>query len=171
VNYISGNENGYDLSRLRGGFTVKPTPWVSTYIQFHDAHALDLPLVYTASNMKDNFDFRQAYLEFKVPHADIKAGRQELRFGGERLVGVSDWTNVSRTFDAVSGKFGGAIDNVTLSTSTPPASTSTAPTARSATCCRAPASSPTSSSRPCPTSPASSPSPAPRPRSSPACAS
>ena len=116
MNYISGNGNGYELTRIRGGFTVKPAHWINTYIQFQDAHAWDLPLVYTASNMRDTFDFRQAYLRLHLKNVEVLAGRQELRFGGERLVGISDWTNVGRTFDAVSGKVGGR-NNLTLFTS------------------------------------------------------
>jgi hypothetical protein len=107
MSYVAGNGNGYGLGRIRGGFTVAPTTWLNTYIQFQDAHAFSLPLVYTASNMRNTFDFRQAYLRVHLKGAEVLAGRQELRFGGERLIGVSDWTNVSRTFDAVSGKFGG----------------------------------------------------------------
>jgi Alginate export len=36
----------------------------------------------------------------------LYAGRKELRFGNERVVGISDWTNVSRTFDGFFGHFG-----------------------------------------------------------------
>jgi len=31
----------------------------------------------------------------------VKVGRQVLLYGDERLIGPSDWTNLSRTFDAV----------------------------------------------------------------------
>ena len=116
MNYTAGNGNSYDLGRIRGGLTVAPLGWMNTYIQFQDSHAWALPLSLTASNMRDTFDFRQAYLRLHVKEAEVLAGRQELRFGGERLVGVSDWTNVSRTFDGVAGKFG-SRNNVTLFTS------------------------------------------------------
>jgi hypothetical protein len=106
VNYISGNGYGYELTRAWGGLQVRPTSWLTGYAQFMDAHALGLPLKYTASNMKDNFDLRQGYLEVHTENTAIYAGRQELKFGGERLVGISDWTNVSRTFDGFAGRFG-----------------------------------------------------------------
>jgi len=104
--YTAGDSNGYELTRVRGGITVAPVKWADLYIQFHDGHALALPLSETASNMRDTFDFRQAYLRLHVKSAEIVTGRQELKFGGERLVGISDWTNVSRTFDAVRGHIG-----------------------------------------------------------------
>jgi hypothetical protein len=104
--YTAGDSNGYELTRVRGGMTVAPVKWANLYMQFHDTHALALPLSETASNMRDNFDFRQAYLRVHVKSAEIVAGRQELKFGGERLIGISDWTDVSRTFDAIRGHIG-----------------------------------------------------------------
>jgi len=36
----------------------------------------------------------------------VIAGRQELRYGEERLVGISNWTNTSRTWDGFLGRIG-----------------------------------------------------------------
>jgi hypothetical protein len=105
-NYVAGTGQGYELTRVWGGLTVTPTHWLTGYAQFMDSHALALPVKYVASNMRDNFDLRQGYLEVHGENMDVRAGRQELRFGGERLVGISDWTNVSRTFDGFRGTFG-----------------------------------------------------------------
>ncbi len=55
--------------------------------------------------MRDQFDARQAYLLLHREQATL-AGRQELKYGGERLVGISDWTNNSRTFDGFLGRYG-----------------------------------------------------------------
>jgi hypothetical protein len=106
TNYISGNEQLYELTRAYGGLEVRPARWLTGYIQFIDTHALGLPLKYVASNMRDTFDDRQAYLEFHVKQVKIFAGRQELKYGGERLVGISDWTNNSRTWDGFLGRYG-----------------------------------------------------------------
>ena len=108
ISYLSGNGYGYDLTRVRGAFETRPTHWATTFVQFHDEHALALPLKYTAANMRDSFDFRQAYLALHSERFRVAGGRQELRFGGERLVGVSDWTNTSRTFDAITARVGSA---------------------------------------------------------------
>jgi len=56
----------------------------------------------------DEVDLQNGFVEVKLPLADstqltLRAGRQELSFGRERFVGVSDWSNVRRTWDAFSG--------------------------------------------------------------------
>lgn len=104
--YISGNDAVYDLSRVWGGLELRPTPHVMAYLQFMDTHALGLPVVNVAANMRDDFDARQAFLEYHAKNVTIIAGRQELRFGDERLVGISNWTNNSRTFDGFLGRIG-----------------------------------------------------------------
>jgi hypothetical protein len=40
--------------------------------------------------MRDSFDLRQGYLDFHYKPAQLIAGRQELRIGDERVVGLSD---------------------------------------------------------------------------------
>jgi len=104
--YKSGNLQVYDLTRIRGGLEVRPSAWMTGYMQFSDNHALGLPLKFVAANMRDSFDARQAYLMLHWEQANVVAGRQELKYGGERLVGVSDWTNNSRTFDGFLGRYG-----------------------------------------------------------------
>jgi hypothetical protein len=104
--YISGNDQAYVLTRIYGGMRVHPSEYLTGYIQFMDTHALGLPLQYTQPNMRDTFDARQAYLNFHLKQYSIIAGRQELRYGGERLVGISDWTNNSRTWDGFLGRVG-----------------------------------------------------------------
>ena len=108
--YSSGNDRIYELTRVYGGLTVRPTSYVTAYMQFIDAHALGLPVNIVAANMRDVFDLRQGYLEFHHNNIRLYAGRRELRFGGERVVGISDWTNVSRTFDGFYGHFGDRTD-------------------------------------------------------------
>ena len=106
LGYRSGNLQVYDLSRIRGGLELRPTNWMTGYMQFSDNRALGLPQKYVAANMRDNFDVRQAYLQLRWEKARLIAGRQELKYGGERLVGISDWNNNSRTFDGFVGRFG-----------------------------------------------------------------
>lgn len=105
-NYISGNGQVYLLTRDYVGLQVRPTRFLTGYIQSIDTHALGLPLKEVAANMRDVFDDRQAYLEFHVKPVEIYAGRFELKYGGERLVGISDWTNNSRTWDGFLGRIG-----------------------------------------------------------------
>ena len=105
-NYISGNNQSYLLTRVYGGLEIRPTNWLTGYIQFIDTHALGLPLKYVSANQRDVFDDRQAYLEFHLKQVKVFAGRQELKYGGERLVGISDWTNNSRTWDGFDMRVG-----------------------------------------------------------------
>ena len=106
INYLPGNDQLYELSRVYGGLEVRPAKFLTGYLQFIDTHALGLPLQYVAANMRDSFDLRQAYLELDLEKAKIFAGRQELKYGGERLVGISDWTNNSRTWDGFLARLG-----------------------------------------------------------------
>jgi hypothetical protein len=55
------------------------------------------------NTLYDPLDLRQGYVElnFEGPASvRFRAGRQELAFGGERLIGPADW-GISRTFDAL----------------------------------------------------------------------
>jgi hypothetical protein len=108
--YVSGNEQTYVLTRVWGGLEVRPTSWLTGYVQFMDEHAPGEPAKYASANMRDTFDDRQAFLEFHKSFDKTKvtiiAGRQELRYGDERLVGISDWTNISRTWDGFLGRIG-----------------------------------------------------------------
>src|SRR5271168_773048 len=99
LGYVSGKDRMYELTRVWGGMTVVPTNWLTIYGQFMDLHALGLPLQDTAANMRDTFDLRQGYLDFHYKLLQFIMGRQELRIGDERVVGISDWTNNSRTWD------------------------------------------------------------------------
>src|ERR1700743_2651087 len=73
---VPGNDHLYELTRVRGGFGVGAPKYFSAYIQFQDKRLM------------------------------VIAGRQELKFGDERLIGISDWTNVSRTFDVIDTRIG-----------------------------------------------------------------
>ena len=103
--YLHGNNRIYDLTREWGGVTVHPSEWFTAYMQFMDNHALGLPIAHQASNMRDDFDLRQGYLEVISGPVQIYGGRRELRFGSERVVGISDYTNNARSWDGIFGHF------------------------------------------------------------------
>ncbi len=103
--YISGNDRIYELTRVWGGMTVRPARRLTAYMQFIDTHALGLPAAHVASNMRDDFDLRQGYLEVHSETAQIYAGRREMRYGDERIIGISDYANNSRTWDGFFGHF------------------------------------------------------------------
>ncbi|MDR3404893.1 MAG: alginate export family protein [Chthoniobacter sp.] len=112
--------------RFRIGVAIKPVEWLKIYAQGQDVREFNgrRPLVPGASGAEgdDAFDLRQAYIEIsdydKCPWG-LKVGRQELSYGDERLVGVSDWTNYARTFDAAKVIYKGQGFSLEAFTSTP----------------------------------------------------
>ncbi len=95
------------LNRFRLGVLWKPTPWLRFYAQGQDSREFEskrpnIPGALGAEG-DDNFDLRQAYVELGSPGfpLSLRAGRQLLAYGEERLIGVSDWNNFARSFDAV----------------------------------------------------------------------
>lgn len=101
-------DDNWFLQRVRIGLAVKPTSWLKFYVQGQDAREInsdrpDFPGVGGAEG-DDSFDLRQAYIEIgdaKEFPLTLKAGRQTLVYGDERLIGAFDWNNIGRTFDAV----------------------------------------------------------------------
>jgi hypothetical protein len=114
IDLQGGNRQVYELTRVRGGLEVRPSQRLLIYAQFQDAHALGLPPPYTATNMRDSFDLRQAYLKYTGGRLAFFAGRQELRLGEERLIGISNWTNVSRTYDVIDARLGSEKNRLDL---------------------------------------------------------
>ena len=110
LGYDAGKDRLYELTRVWGGVTARATGWMIVYAQFMDLHALGLPLRNVASNMRDTFDLRQGYVDFHSRPNEVQThlfvGRQELKFGDQRVVGISDWTNTSRTWDGFDLRLG-----------------------------------------------------------------
>src|SRR5206468_4368684 len=89
-----------------------PTRWLNFYAEGRDSRGY-----WDEANPNpdlDTVDLHQAFVQIGNPQLFsliAKIGRQELTYGDERLIGISDWTNVRRTFDAakrasISGRIG-----------------------------------------------------------------
>ncbi len=93
------------LSRLKLQLTISPTAWMKFFIEGMDARSLEkTPAVPTYQN---TWDIRQAYGELGNLDTGIfglRAGRQEMAFGEERLIGPSAWSNTERNWDAIRGR-------------------------------------------------------------------
>ncbi|MCC7496795.1 MAG: alginate export family protein [Bryobacterales bacterium] len=103
IRFDPSRSDDYYLHRLRLNLGIQAAPWLRFFVQGQDARALgyDNPV---PSTVADSFDLRQGYFELGDTgkgRVGLRAGRQELAFGEERLVGATDWGNVARTFDAV----------------------------------------------------------------------
>jgi len=57
---------------------------------------------------RDSLDLHQAYLALGDPAEcpiSLKIGRQEMNYGDQRFIGVSDWGNIRRAFDAAKVRY------------------------------------------------------------------
>ena len=105
--FLSGldNSNDYFLFRTKAHLGWSPVTWFSAFAQGRDAHAVSdtRPI-----NETDTFDLHQAFLRFGDPKQfplSLKIGRQEFLYGDERYIGISDWSNLGRSFDAAKLRF------------------------------------------------------------------
>ncbi len=82
---------------------IKPTSWLKFFAEAQDARGAGYNTVPAPNTIYNPTDLRQGYVavNFKAgAEVTLRAGRQELAFGGERLIGPADW-GMSRTFDAL----------------------------------------------------------------------
>ncbi|MBI1786494.1 MAG: alginate export family protein [Acidobacteria bacterium] len=102
------NDDLYFLNRFRLNLLVLPTPWLKFSFQAQDARVFGKNQKPPAPPYQDAMDLRMAFVE--VGDAEkgsfgLRAGRQELVFGEQRLVGHVSWLNTARSFDAVRATF------------------------------------------------------------------
>ena len=101
--------DAYLLSRFRLSADLHITPYVRIFAEGKAAFSLDRSLAGGRTNAYvDEFDLQNGFADIMIPLGEqdsvtLRGGRQELLFGAQRLVGVSDFTNVRRTFDGVQG--------------------------------------------------------------------
>lgn len=107
-------DDSWLLNRARISLQLKPTNWLTFYVQGQDSREIDskradIPGLLGAEG--DNpFDLRQLYVEIgdaKHSPLSLKVGRQVLLYGDQRLIGPLEWSNISRTFDAVKLRYAG----------------------------------------------------------------
>ncbi len=105
--FRENNADGYGLGRLLVDVDVKPVSWLQFHFQGQDARA---PGKKNANPVfRDPFDVRQAWVQLGDTEKGwirVRVGRQELKYGGQRLVGPLDWTNTARQFDAAKVNIG-----------------------------------------------------------------
>lgn len=106
LNQRSGNDRLYELTRLRGGVELRPANFLTGYLEFHDTHALGLPLPQVNGNMRDAFDLFEGYVDLHTGPVHLITGRQQLHYGNERVLGINDWANNSRAWDGFRGRIG-----------------------------------------------------------------
>jgi hypothetical protein len=100
----TNDEDGYALSRLRLDLTFKLGDHWKIFVQGQDSQAFDYAANPDPTSVENDFDLRQAYVEYRQREKtgwSLRAGRQELSYDDQRLVGPLNWGNTARSFDAV----------------------------------------------------------------------
>ncbi|PYP75483.1 MAG: hypothetical protein DMD35_21320 [Gemmatimonadetes bacterium] len=92
----------FTMLRSRFGARVDPARGLSVMLQLQDSRVLGTE-GNRLSSAVDVFDLHQGYLQLVTPwrgsEIGLRAGRQEIALGNERLVGAVNWSNTGRTFD------------------------------------------------------------------------
>lgn len=85
--------------RTRFGARIDAAPGVRLLLQMQDSRVLGAG----EGGVSQQFDLHQAYAELSRPlrgvRVALRAGRQEIALGNERLVGAVGWSNTGRSFD------------------------------------------------------------------------
>jgi hypothetical protein len=100
---IDASPDTYYLSRIRLDLGIVPVPWLKFFVQAQDARVGGYNTAPAPNTIYNPMDLRQGYVALNFEgtvSVGLRAGRQELIFGGERLIGPADW-GMSRTFDAL----------------------------------------------------------------------
>jgi Alginate export len=93
----------YNPMRTQLGITVHPVEDMKVFVQVQDSRVLGLEQNSSVEVSAPNtLDLHQGFFQVDNlgwPGFGIKAGRMEVRWGNERLLGVTDWNNVPTAFD------------------------------------------------------------------------
>ncbi len=92
------------LSRLRLDILVRPNAHLSFVVQAQDARVFGTNQSPIPTSYQDKLDLRKGYIEVGNSESDpisVRAGRQELNFGEQRMIGYNGWRNTAQSFDAV----------------------------------------------------------------------
>ena len=102
LTFNDSRDDTYWLSRFRFNAAVTPSKKLSFLVQVQDARVGKKELAPTnTAPFRAPFDLRMAYADLgsTTGPMTIRAGRQELAYGDQRLVGHVSWLNSARTFD------------------------------------------------------------------------
>lgn len=99
----------FSLLRARLGVEGRLSPRSLIFVQVQDARTFGEEQS-TTDGTADRLDVHQAWLQYGRGAGDyawaIRAGRQEIVLGNERLVGAVGWSNTGRAFDGARITFG-----------------------------------------------------------------
>jgi Alginate export len=101
------DKSGYNLVRVLAHADLHLGPVVRVFVQGINATVQGREGGPRPTD-ENELDLYEAFVDIKIPLAEktsltLRGGRQVIVFGAERLIGVSDWTNVRRNWDGVRG--------------------------------------------------------------------
>ena len=101
LGYNDSREDLYWLSRFRFNATATASKHFSVQVQVQDARVGKKTVGPTGAPFSAPFDVRQAFADIGAASGPItvRAGRQEMVYGDQRLIGHVSWLNAARTFD------------------------------------------------------------------------
>src|SRR5688572_2854628 len=107
LGFNASRDDLYWLSRVRLNATVTASRQLSFQAQVQDARVAKKTVGPTQSPFRAPFDLRQAFADIGAATGPVtvRAGRQELVYGDQRLVGHVSWLNAARTFDGGKATF------------------------------------------------------------------
>jgi hypothetical protein len=107
LGFNSSREDLYWLSRVRLNATVTASTQLSFQAQVQDARVAKKTVGPTSAPFKAPIDLRLGFADIgsSTGPVTVRAGRQELVYGEQRLVGHVSWLNAARTFDGVKATF------------------------------------------------------------------
>ena len=105
----AGNDEGFLLSRFRFGLTWEPTKLVTGVVELQDARIYGEEAInesQTPNIFADRLDIHQAFIDVRTSPStripiSMRAGRQKLAYGTQRLVSPLEWVNTARVFDGI----------------------------------------------------------------------
>ncbi len=104
-------DDAWLLTRFRLGAKFEPAPWVRVYAQGQDIRELGGSRPNNVGTLgadgDDVFDVLQGWVEVGPggEGLSLRAGRQPLNFGDQRLLGNPQWLNSTRAWDALKARY------------------------------------------------------------------
>ena len=107
LGFNASRDDLYWLSRVRLNATVTASRQLSFQAQVQDARVAKKTVGPTQSPFRAPFDLRQAFADIGAASGPVtvRAGRQELVYGDQRLIGHVSWLNAARSFDGAKATF------------------------------------------------------------------
>ena len=104
ANFNPNSNELYGRGRLRMDMALTdPDDRIGFYLQVQDSRVIGLAGGASRADLRDPFDFQQAYWELKPASGSafsLRLGRQEMPLGSGSLVGDAGWGNTGGVFDA-----------------------------------------------------------------------